>query len=148
MMLKGLGMLLIFSVFRDSEDFFLAAYLCLWLLLIIALAESWKQICWDKGHTYIYDKSSPKRLKKFTHLAEVLKTQRFPVFFFLSTFSLTEGYNFLELEFVKDKSGRWDKIVALKIRIHPHVGGTGYKYGASKPGGSLMDTSFSSPTLD
>lgn len=63
--------------------------------------------------------------------------------FFFSTFSLTEGYNFLELEFVKDKSGRWDKIVALKIRIHPHVGGTGYKYGASRPGGSLMDTSFS-----
>lgn len=30
--------------FRDSEDFFLAAYLCLRLLLIIALAESWKQI--------------------------------------------------------------------------------------------------------
>lgn len=74
MMLKGLGMLLIFSFFRDSEDLFLAAYLCLWLLLIIALAESWKQICWDKGHTYIYDKSSPKRLNKFTHLAEALKT--------------------------------------------------------------------------
>jgi len=74
MMLKGLGMLPIFSFFRDSEDLCLAAYLCLRLLLIIALAESWKQICWDKGHMYIYDKSSPKRLKKFTYLAEVLKT--------------------------------------------------------------------------
>ena len=71
---KALGCYWSSLFFRDSEDFFLAAYLCLWLLLIIALAESWKQICWDKGHTYIYDKSSPKRLKKFTHLAEVLKT--------------------------------------------------------------------------
>ena len=88
-------------------------------------------------------------MNKFTLLVEVFMTYLFLVVcvFFFDLFS-HQSLIIYGLQFVKDKSGRWDKIVALKIRIHPHVGGTGYKYGASRPGGSLMDTSFSSPTLD
>ena len=95
----------------------------------------------QRPYVYLWQIIS-KEIEEIHILSRSAQDLAFSCFFF-STFSLTEGYNFLELEFVKDKSERWDKIVALKIKIHPHVGGTGYKYGASRPGGSLMDTSFS-----